>query len=166
MGVLEGFGVCDGVACVVRLVVAGGGDEQEAMRGVGGIGLEPALGDVAGMLMGGIAGALVGGEAGGDGGVAVEDAEVNFGFGEVSVEAIGGGVEDGGVTLWSQKGAVGAQEGGGSCGGVAEGGWVEERGDVTPLVICRHEDGADNVLVEFDGEDGVEFVGVAERQEV
>ena len=166
MGVLKGLGVRDGVACVAGLVVAGGGDEQETVRGVGGIGLEPALRDIAGALMRGVAGALVGGEAGGDGGVAVEDAEVDFGFGEVSVEAVGGGVEDGGVTLWGQERAVGAQEGGGSCGGVAEGGWVEKGGDATPLVIYRHEDGAENVLVEFDGEDGVEFVGVAERQEV
>ena len=35
-----------------------------------------------------------------------------------------------------------------------------------PLLVFRHEDGADEVLVEFDGEDGVEFVGGAEGQEV
>ena len=105
MRFLERFGVSDGIAGFVGLFVAGGGDEQEAMFGIGGIRLEPALGDVAGMLVGGVAGAFVGGEAGGDGGVAVEDAEVDFGLGEVSVGAVGGGVEDGGVMLRAPGGS-------------------------------------------------------------
>ena len=116
--------------------------------------------------MGGVAGTFVGGEAGGNRGVAVEDTEVNFGLREVSVGAIGGGVEDGGVMLRLAEGAVGAQKRGGGGGRIAEAGWIHDGGDAVPLIVFRHQDGADEVLVEFNGKDRVEFVGGAEGQEV
>jgi len=166
VGFFEGLCVGDGIAGVVGLIVTGGGDEQEAMLGVGGIGLEPALGDLARIVMGGIAGAFVRGEADGDGGVAVKDAEVDFGFGEVSVGAGGGGVEDGGVTLRLLQRAVGAKVGIGSDGRVAEVGWINDRGDAMPLFVLRYEDGTDQVLVEFNGENRVEIIRGAEGDEI
>ena len=146
--------------------MSGGGDEKEVVFGTGGVGLEPALGDVAGLLMRGVAGALEGGEAGGDGGVGAEDAEVNFGLGEVSVGSVGGGVKDDGVAQGIEEGAVGAHEGVGIRRGIGKGGGIDGRGDAVPLFVFRHQDGCDDVLVEFDCEDGVEFVAVAEGNEV
>ena len=165
-GVLEGLCMSDGVSGFVGPIVAGGDDEEEAAVGAGGVGLEPALGDVAGLLMGGVAGALEGGEAGGDGGVSVEDAEVDFGLGEVPAGAVGGGVKEGGVAQGVEEGADSAQEGVWIRGGIAEGCGIEGRGDAVPLFVFRHQDGGDEVLVEFDGEEGVEFVAVAEGDEV
>jgi len=49
---------------------------------------------------------------------------------------------------------------------VGEGGGVEDAGDMVPFAVYGHQDGADEVLVEFDGKNGVEFGGVAEGNEV
>lgn len=163
---LEGLGAGDGISGFGGLHVTGCGDEQESVLGVCGVGLEPALGEVAWVLMGGVAGAFGGGEAGGDDGMAVEDAEVGFVLCEVAIGALGDGVEDGGVVLVLQERAVGMQEGRWRCGGIAEGSGVAEGGDAVPLAVLGHEDGADQVLVELYGQDGVELGGVAEGYEV
>ncbi len=144
-----------GSSVAVGLVVARGGDEKEAMFGIGAIRLEPALSNVAGMLMGGITGPLVGGEAGGDGGTAVEDPEVDFGLGEVSIGTGGGGVKDRSVALRVLERAVGTKEGVGGGGRIGEAGWVDDGGDAVPLFVFRHEDGTHYVLVKFNGEDCV-----------
>lgn len=163
---LEGLRASDGVASSVGLVVARGGDEEEAMFGIGAIRLEPALSNVTGMLMGWVTGPFAGGEASGDGRTAVEDLEVDFGLREVSVGATGGGVKDGSVVLWFAKRAVGAKEGGGCGGQIAEAGWVDDGGDAVPLFVFGHEDGANQVLVELNGEDCVQFTGSSESKQI
>lgn len=58
------------------------------------------------------------------------------------------------------------KRGGRWAGVVAEGGGVDKGGNAVPLVVLGHQNGADEVLVEFDGQDRVEFGGIAEGYEV
>ncbi len=75
-------------------------------------------------------------------------------------------MEDGSVVLLLKERAVDAKEGRRTCAGVSEGGLVENSGDAVPVAIFGNEDGADDVLVELYGKDGVELVGGAEIDEV
>ena len=109
-GLLEGLRVSYGVAGSVGFVVARSSDEKETMFGIGAIRLEPALSNVTGMLMRRITHAFARGETGGDGGMAVEDPEVDFGLREVPVGAAGSGMKDGSVMLRFVKRAIGAKE--------------------------------------------------------
>ena len=146
-------------------VMAGRGHEQEAMLGIGRVGLQPAFGDVAGMLVRGVAGAFIRGEAGGDDGVAVQDADMDFGLGKVSI-GTGGGVEDSGEMLRFTQRAIGAKEGSGGGESGVEIRWINRRRDAVPLFLFGQEDGADEMLVEFDGEDGIELTRRAEGDEI
>ncbi len=136
------------------------------MLGVGSVGLEPALGEVAGVLMCRVAGAFGGDEAGDDDGVAVEDAEVGFAFGEITVGTLSDGMEDGSVMLIFKECPIGAQERGRRGSGVGEGRGIGEGGDTAPLALLGHEDGAHKVLVELYGKDRIKFRRVAEGNEV
>ena len=74
----------------------------EVVQGVAGVRFEPALDDLAGLvrgaeLAGDVALARAGDEADHDRGVAVDDAEIGFVFGEVAVGAVDGSVVDGAV---------------------------------------------------------------------
>lgn len=154
---LERLRVRDGIAGLVGSIVAGGRDQQEAMLRIGGIRLQPALGDVAGMLMVGITTAIVRDESGGDGGVAVEDAKVNFGLGNVSADT-SGGAENGRVMLWLTQRSIGVKEARNVGGRIAETGGIDCGGDAMPLFVFRNEYGTDKMLIELDSEDGIEFV--------
>ena len=178
VGGLEGVGVVERAGCVLGAETSGGGDQGEALGGVGGVWLEPAAQDGAsgrgrGVFVGRGSGwwwrvAVAHGrdEAHGDDGVLVEDAEVGFVLGVVALGIGYVGVEDGAIAVAFEQRAGGADEGGRGCAGVVEGVGDEDGGDATPVVAVGDEDGGDDVLVEFDGEDGIEVGVVAERGEL
>jgi hypothetical protein len=162
---LEGLRVGYGIAGLFRFIVSRRGDEQEAVFRIGCIRLQPALGDVAGMLMGGITAAFARDESRGDGGVAVEDAQMDFSLGYVAVRACGG-AEDGSVMLRVAKRALGVKEARSADRRIVEIRRINGSGDAMPLFVFRHEDGANQMLVQFDGEDCIKLVRGTEGDEI
>ena len=75
-------------------------------------------------------------------------------------------MKDGAVTVFLDERTGCADPGGGGAGGVFERRGEGERGDAAPVAFDGDEDGGDDVLVELGCEQGVEFVGVAEGDEL
>ena len=165
-------GAGERVVVVVGGDVAGARDPGDGGEGIAGVRLEPALDDLAGLvrraeLAGDVALARAGDEADHDRGVAVDDAEIGFVFGEVAVGAVDGSVVDGAVAAGLKPRPKRAHEvGRGRRAGIEGGGEAESCHPAPGAGGFGDEYGAEDVLIEFDGQQGIELVGVAELHHV
>jgi hypothetical protein len=107
-----------------------------------------------------------GDEAHGHHSLVVDDAHIGFIFDVVAAGGGGHGGEDGAIPPALQQGTPHAQELGRPGHRIGEAGGKDDRGDAVPAAILGDEDGADHVLVEFRGHNGVLLVGGAQRREV